>query len=93
MQTIQPSKDYVFIEKEEINKENRTKGGLYLPVGSVEQLNIGTIINKGTNVPDMYTSGDKIFYKPYAIIEVKINDKQYFLVNQEDVIGKIVDTV
>ena len=91
MQTIQPSKEYVFIEKEEANPEGKTKSGILIPNSAVEQLNIGTIINKGANVEDMYQPKDKIFYKPYAVTEVKVNDKPYYLVNQEDIIGKIVD--
>ncbi len=90
MQTIQPAEDYAFIKKKEQANKGKSKSGLlYIPETAQEQLNIATVINVGSNVK--YELDDEILYKPYAVIDVKVNDEAYLMVNKEDIIGKIVD--
>ena len=42
----------------------------------------------GPDVKNIKT-GDKIIYKEYSATEVKIDDKEYFIVKEEDILAKI----
>ena len=48
------------------------------------------VINVGSKVKD-YESKQTIIYKPYATVDIKLDNQDYFLVDQEDVLGTVIE--
>jgi chaperonin GroES len=79
----------VSIENEEV-----VKGGIVLPTAAKEKPQMAEIVAVGPGgVVDgkevkMYVKeGDKVIYSKYAGTEVKLDDKEYLIVRQSDVLA------
>lgn len=83
---LHPLADWVVAEQEEA--ETKTASGLYLPDKATEKPKVAKVIKVGKNVKEIKV-GDRIVYKSYSTNEVKINDKEYILVKEEDVIATV----
>lgn len=83
---LHPLADWVVAEQEEA--ETKTASGLYLPDKATEKPKVAKVIKVGKNVKEIKI-GDRIVYKSYSTNEVKINDKEYILVKEEDVIATV----
>lgn len=88
MQTIKPSSKYVFAKADVV--ETKTASGILLPEGKQEKPKTGTIINCGDGVTG-YAPEDHIIYKSYGATEIKLNGDPFLLINEEDILGKVVD--
>lgn len=88
MQTIQPSKDVIFAKPEAA--ETQTASGILLAVDKVVKPKLAEAINIGSNVKSV-KSGDTFVYKSYATTDIKINNEDYILVADEDVLGVVLD--
>lgn len=86
MQTISPAPNALFCQQEEA--ENTTTSGILL-ASKPDRPKIAHVINIGKNVTN-YHPKDRIVYKPYATTEIKIDGEEYFLISEEDVLGKVV---
>lgn len=86
MQTIEPSKNNLFCREEESEASTR---GFVVTQNSYDKPMIAEVIAIGKNIKD-YKKTDRIVYKQYATTEVTLDDTKYFLINVEDVLGKIV---
>ena len=96
MPTIRPLNDYVFVEP--IKEDQKTKGGVYLPdtaekekpmQGKVLAVGPGNRDEKGHFVELDVKVGDKILFTKYAPHEIKIDDKDYLVVKDDDILGVI----
>lgn len=87
MQTIQPSSNYLFCKPDEA--ETKTQSGFILASSAAEKPKTALVINVGENVT--YKPNNRIVYKAYATSEVKLNDQEYILIAQEDVLGEVVE--
>ncbi|HHW01257.1 MAG TPA: co-chaperone GroES [Thermoanaerobacterales bacterium] len=91
---IKPLGDRIVIKV--LEKEERTKGGIVLPdtakekpqKGEVLAVGSGEIID-GQKVPLEVKVGDKIIFSKYAGTEVKIDDQEYLILRQSDVLAII----
>jgi len=83
---LQPLADWVVAEPEEA--ATKTASGLYLPDRAAEKPKTAKVVSVGKNVKEVKTS-DRIVYKSYSTTEVKINDKEYVLVKEEDIIATV----
>jgi len=83
---IKPLADRVVALREEI--QTKTAFGLYLPDSSREKSVIAKIIAIGPNVKGLKVD-DKIVYKEYSTTELKINDQEYLIIKEEDVLAII----
>lgn len=79
-----------------IDKEEKTKGGIVLPDTAKEKPQKGEVIAVGTGeiidgqrVPLEVKVGDKIIFSKYAGTEVKIDDQEYLILKQSDVLAVI----
>lgn len=89
---IKPLGDRIVIKV--LEKEERTKGGIVLPdtakekpqKGEVLAVGSGEIID-GKKVPLEVKVGDKIIFSKYAGTEVKIDDQEYLILRQSDVLA------
>ena len=77
--------------------EERTKGGIVLPdtakekpqEGEVIAVGSGKILETGQRVPIDLKAGDRILFSKYAGNEVKIDDVEYLIMREADILGVI----
>ena len=90
---IQPLGDRVIIKPLEA-KEVR-KGGIIIPdtakekpqEGEVVAVGKGKIAEDGKLIAMEVKTGDRILYGKYSGTEIKINDEEYLIMREEDVLG------
>ena len=91
---IQPLADRVVIEPQEETEE--MKGGLYIPDTAKEKPQQGKIVaagpgrvEKGDRVPMELSVGQKVLYGKYSGTEITLDDSQYLIVKESDVLAVI----
>lgn len=92
--TVKPLLDRVLIKMEEA--EETTKGGIILASSAKEKPQIADVIEVGPGgVVDgkevkMYVKkGDRIITSKYSGTEVKLEDKDYMIVRQSDILAVV----
>ena len=83
---LQPLADWVVAEQEEA--ATKTASGLYLPDKATEKPKIAKVFKVGIKVKEI-KAGDRIVYKSYSTTEVKVGDKEYILVKEEDILATV----
>ncbi|HET7529189.1 MAG TPA: co-chaperone GroES [Candidatus Saccharimonadales bacterium] len=86
MAGLNPLADWVVAEQEEA--VTKTASGLYLPDKAAEKPKIAKVSKVGKNVKEIKV-GDRIVYKSYSTTEVKVDDKEYILVKEEDILATV----
>jgi len=84
--SLQPLADWVVAEQEEA--VTKTASGLYLPDKAAEKPKIAKVTKVGAKVKEI-KAGDRIVYKSYSTTEVKVGDKEYILVKEEDILATV----
>jgi chaperonin GroES len=90
---LKPLGDRVVVKPSD--KEEKTKSGILLPdtakekpqEGTVEAVGTGRILDNGTKVPMELKVGDKILYAKYAGNEIKVDEIEYLIVSEKDVLA------
>jgi len=90
---IRPLGDRVIVKPAE-EKEIK-KGGIIIPdtakekpqEGDVIAVGPGKVDETGKKIPMDVKAGDKILYGKYSGTEIKIDDKEYLIMHQEDILG------
>jgi chaperonin GroES len=86
MAGLNPLADWVVAEQEEA--VTKTASGLYLPDKAAEKPKIAKVAKVGKSVKEIKV-GDRIVYKSYSTTEVKVEDKEYILVKEEDILATV----
>lgn len=81
---ISPLKDRIVAVKEE--PQTKTASGLYLPEAAKEKPAEAKVVAVGKEVKEVKV-GDKIIFKEYSHTTVKMDNKEYLIVNEEDVLA------
>ena len=93
---IRPLSDHILIEP--IKEEETTKSGILLPdtvekerpeQGRVIAVGPGKKTAAGKVIPVEVKQGDKVLFTKYGPNEIKINDKEYLIARQEDILAII----
>lgn len=93
---IQPLGDRVVVKPAE--REEKTKGGLFLPdTASKERPMEGTILSVGEGrrddsgklIPMNVKVGDKVLFAKYSGTEFKMDDVDYLVLSEKDILGII----
>ena len=94
---LKPLGDRVIIEPVEKKNAGKTKSGLYLPEtadnegqeeGKVIAVGPGKRSDKGELVPIQVKKGDTVvFHKSYGAKEIKVGDKEYLIVREDDILA------
>jgi chaperonin GroES len=93
---IQPLADRVVVKPQD--KEERTRGGIYLPdTASKEKPQEGTIMatgggklnDDGQRIPVGVKAGDKVLFAKYGGTEIKIDDVDYLILAEKDILAVI----
>jgi len=83
-----------------MEREERTKGGIFLPdTASKERPMEGTVLavgegrrdDSGKLIPMNVKPGDKVLFAKYSGTEFKIDDVEYLILSEKDVLGIIQD--
>jgi chaperonin GroES len=86
MAGLNPLNEWVVAEQEEA--VTKTASGLYLPDKAAEKPKIAKVVKVGKEVKEI-KAGDRIVYKSYSTTEVKVDDKEYILVKEEDILATV----
>ena len=93
---IRPLSDHILIEP--IKEEEKTKTGILLPEtaekerpeqGKVIAVGPGRKTAKGQIIPLEVKPGDRVLFTKYGPNEVKIDDKEYLIAKEEDILAII----
>ena len=90
---IQPLADRVLVEPSK--EEEVKKGGIIIPdsakekptTGKVIAIGTGKLDDNGTKIPFNVKVGDKVLMPKYGGTEVKMNDKDYQIMREDDILG------
>ncbi|MFH1656382.1 MAG: co-chaperone GroES [Candidatus Nealsonbacteria bacterium] len=93
---IKPLSDYILIEP--IKEEEKTRSGILLPEssekekpeqGRVISVGFGKRTNAGKILPVRIKVGEKVLFTKYGPNEIKIEDKEYLIAKEEDILAII----
>ena len=83
---LHPLSDWVVAEQEEAT--TRTASGLYLPDKAAEKPKVAKVLKVGSKVKAV-KPGDRIVYKSYSTTDIKLDDTEYVLVKEEDILATV----
>ena len=92
---FKPLRDRVFVKY--TSEDEKTAGGLYIPdsakekpqKGVVIEVGPGRITDDGKRQPLEVKVGDTILFDKYSGSKVKIDDEEYLIIREEDILGII----
>ncbi|MHC4572333.1 MAG: co-chaperone GroES [Planctomycetota bacterium] len=92
---IRPLADKVLVER--LEAENKTAGGIVLPDtakekpqrGKVVSVGKGKVLDDGTIKKVQVKKGDMVLFTSYAGTDVKIDGKEYLIMNESDIMAII----
>ncbi len=95
---IRPLADRVVVKP--VDREEKTRGGIYLPdTASKERPMEGTVLavgkgrtdDNGKTVSMNVKAGDKVLFAKYSGTEYKVDDVDYLILSEKDILGIIED--
>ncbi len=84
---IKPLKDRVVVRYSEEEME-KTAGGIYVPDVAKEKPQKGIVEAVGSEVKEV-KAGNTVLFDKYSGSKVKLNDTEYLIVKEEDLLGII----
>lgn len=84
---IKPLKDRVVVKYSEETIE-KTAGGIYVPDVAKEKPQKGTVEAVGSEVKEV-KAGNTVLFDKYSGSKIKIDDTEYLIVKEEDILGII----
>lgn len=90
---IRPLGDRVVLKP--VERMEKTKGGIVLPDTAKEKpmeaevvaVGEGRVLDNGTKVIPTVKVGDRVVYSKYAGSEVKLDDQEYLIISEKDILG------
>ncbi|MFQ5960709.1 MAG: co-chaperone GroES [Candidatus Methylomirabilales bacterium] len=92
---VQPLHDYILVKRHE-EKETK-KGGIIIPdtakekpqEGEVVAVGPGKLTEDGKRLPMDVKVGNRILFSKYSWNEVRLNDEEYLILKESEVLGII----
>ena len=93
---VKPLGDKVIVKREEA--ATKTDAGIFLPESAKDKPKQGTIValgngnlnrDTGDYVPFTVKKGDTVIFSSYAGTEIKIDDEEFLIMTEEDILGII----
>ncbi len=92
---VQPLHDRVLVKR--LEEQEIKKGGIIIPdtakekpqEGEVIAVGAGKVLEDGKRQPLDVKRGDRILFAKYAGTDVKIDDEEYLIMREDDVLGII----
>ena len=94
--TIRPLSDHILIEP--VKEEEKTKAGIFLPEtaskdkseeGVVIATGPGKMTDEGKIIPMSVKPGDKVLFTKYGPNEIKVDNKEYLIATESDILAVI----
>ena len=90
---IRPLHDRILVER--LEEKEVKKGGIIIPDTAKEKpqeakviaVGNGKVTEEGKKIPLDVKAGDKILFGKYSGSEVKLDDKEYLILREEDVLA------
>jgi chaperonin GroES len=90
---LRPLHDRVLVKR--VEEEEVGRGGIIIPdtakekpqEGKVMAVGTGKVTEDGKKLPLEVKAGDRILFSKYSGSEVKIDDQEYLIMKEEDVLG------
>ena len=90
---LKPIGDRVIVQR--LGSVEKTRSGLYLPdmaqekpqEGKVIAVGTGKVLKNGKTVPLAVKAGDRILFGKYSGSEIKVDDKEYVFLNEDDILA------
>ncbi len=97
MDNIKPLSDHLFIEK--VKEEKISASGIVIPetadshssIGKVVAAGPGKVNEDGDLIPMTVKVGDTVVFTQYSPSDIKINDKEYLVVRESDVLAILTE--
>jgi len=95
---VRPLGDRVLVEPLAINESGATKHGIIIPEtvtkerpeqGVVIAVGTGRMTDTGKLIPLKVKKGQKILFSKYGPDEIKIKDKEYFIISESNILAII----
>ncbi len=95
MAKVRPLRDRILVKR--VEEEEVRRGGIIIPdtakekpqEGKVIAVGGGKILDNGQKVALDVKVGDRILFAKYSPSEVKIEDEEYLILREDDVLGVI----
>ena len=93
--TVRPLHDRILIKR--VEEKETVKGGIIIPDTAKEKPQEGAVIavghgkktEEGKVIPLDVKAGDRILFGKYSGTEIKIEDQEYLILREEEVLGVI----
>jgi chaperonin GroES len=93
---LQPLADRLVVKP--VQKEEMTKGGIYLPdtakekpqEGEIVAVGPGRMTDDGKRIPMDIKVGDRVIYSKYGGSEIKVDDVDMIILRESDILAKKV---
>ena len=90
---IQPLGDRVLVKA--LEQKEQKRGGIIIPDSAKEKPQEGLIVaagkgkttDEGKVLPMDVKAGDKVLYGKYSGSEIKLDDEEYLIMHQDDILG------
>ena len=84
---LSPLSDRVVLKYEET--EEKTQSGIILPDSTKEKPQVAVVVAVGPGKDEemQVKEGDKVIFSEYSGTEVKLDDEEYIIVSQNDIIA------
>ena len=90
---IRPLHDRLIVKR--LEEEEKTRGGIIIPdsakekpqQGEVVAVGNGKVADDGRKVPLEVKRGDRVLFGKYSGTEIKIEDVEYLMMREEDILG------
>src|SRR3984957_4328898 len=91
---VTPLHDRVLVKR--IEEKESVKGGIIIPDTAKEKPQEGEVIavgagkiEKGARIPLDVKAGDRILFGKYSGTEIKIEDEEYLILREEEILAKL----
>ena len=92
---VQPLHDYILVKR--IEEKEMKKGGIIIPdtakekpqEGEVVAVGPGKLTDDGKRLPMDVKVGNRILFSKYSWNEVRLNDEEYLIMKESEVLGII----
>lgn len=93
--SIRPLNDRIIVRRTE--EQEQMRGGLFIPdtakekpqEGQVIAVGNGKLLENGTRIPIDLKAGDKVLFGKYAGTEIKLDNEEYLILREDDILGVI----
>lgn len=90
---IRPLQDRILVKR--LEEQTTTKGGIIIPdtakekpaEGQIVAVGSGKVTPEGKRLPLDVKEGDRVLFGKYSGTEVKIEDEEYLIMREEDILG------